>query len=424
VISHQPYETRVAAILLELGIPASYGSDSGVPLQREATDLLSIGADIYGRDQRLTPDAATRWQATQAAAAQQGVSLLLVSAFRSVDYQRKIWERKLAAGESVAQILRVSAPPGYSEHHTGRAIDLTASGCEALTEDFEGTPEFAWLAAHAGAFGFSMPYSRHNRYGFIFEPWHWSANEIVAYDEIGIGYASRRTSDPRIFECIRMALSSCATVLNVGGGAGSYEPPTCILAVEPSQRMIEQRPPGLARCIRAAAEHLPLEDKSFDGALASLTIHHWKDVRAGLAEMCRVTRKRIVLFTWDPEFEADYWLTRDYFPAILELDRPRFPTLRGLEAMLHRIDVQTVPISADCQDGFIGAFWKRPEAFLDPEVVRANSAMAQLDPQKLQDGLGRLRDDLRTGAWWRRNPHLAAQNELDLGYRLVISDQI
>jgi len=138
---------------------------------------MSVGADIYGRDQRLTPEVAARWQAMQEAAAQQDVSLLLVSAFRSVDYQRQIWERKLAAGESVAQILRVSAPPGYSEHHTGRAIDLTASGCETLTEEFEGTPEFAWMVAHAGTFGFSMPYSRHNRYGFIYEPWHWSAIE-------------------------------------------------------------------------------------------------------------------------------------------------------------------------------------------------------------------------------------------------------
>jgi D-alanyl-D-alanine carboxypeptidase len=179
-MTDQPYEERVAAILCELGIPASYGSESGVPLHREATDLLSVVADIYGREQRLTPDVAARWQTMQAAAAQQGVSLLLVSAFRSVDYQRQIWERKLAAGEPVAQILRVSAPPGYSEHHTGRAIDLTASGCDTLTEEFEDTPEFAWLVAHAGAFGFSMPYSRHNRYGFIYEPWHWSANETVA----------------------------------------------------------------------------------------------------------------------------------------------------------------------------------------------------------------------------------------------------
>ena len=180
LISHQPYESRIAAILLELGIPPSYGSDSGIPLHQEATDLISVGADIYGREQRLTPDVAARWQAMQAAAAQQGVTLLLVSGFRSVDYQRQIWLRKLAAGQTVAQILRVSAPPGYSEHHTGRAIDLTASGCDTLTEAFEGTQEFAWLAAHASVFGFSMPYSRHNRYGFIYEPWHWSANETVA----------------------------------------------------------------------------------------------------------------------------------------------------------------------------------------------------------------------------------------------------
>lgn len=178
--SHQSYEERVAAILRELGIPASYGSDSGAPLQREATELISVGADIYGRDQRLTPEVASRWLAMQAAAAQQGVSLLLVSAFRSVDYQRQIWLRKLAAGKSMDQILRVSAPPGYSEHHTGRAVDLTASGCDTLTEEFESTPEFAWLVAHAGAFGFSMPYPRHNRFGFVYEPWHWSATESVA----------------------------------------------------------------------------------------------------------------------------------------------------------------------------------------------------------------------------------------------------
>ncbi|MGB8353918.1 MAG: methyltransferase domain-containing protein [Chthoniobacteraceae bacterium] len=243
------------------------------------------------------------------------------------------------------------------------------------------------------------------------------------YDEIGAGYTSRRSSDFRIFEQIRRALAPCATVLNVGAGTGSYEPATCTLAVEPSERMIAQRPAGTARCIRAVAEHLPLGDKSFDGSLASLTIHHWTNVRAGLAEMRRVTRKRIVLFTWDPEFEADFWLVRDYFPAILELDRPRFPTLRQLEEMLGRIEVDVVPIPADCQDGFIGAFWKRPEAFLDPEVVRANSAMAQIDPQKFRDGIEKLREDLQSGEWARRNAGLGALGELDLGYRLIVSDQ-
>jgi SAM-dependent methyltransferase len=242
------------------------------------------------------------------------------------------------------------------------------------------------------------------------------------YDEIGIGYTSRRRSDPEIFRQIEQALSPCATVLNVGAGAGSYEPSTCTLAVEPSQEMINQRPGGAARCIRAAAERLPLEDKSFDGALACLTIHHWKDMQAGLAEMHRVARKRIVLFTWDPEFDSDFWLTRDYLPAILQLDRPRFPTMRQLEAILQDIEVQVVPISAHCQDGFIGSFWKRPAAFLDPEVQRTNSAMAQLDPDQLQDGLRRLRHDLSTGTWAERNSNLAGLSELDLGYRLVICD--
>src|SRR5258708_2060095 len=143
----EPYEKRIAAILVELGIPASWGADSGVPLHREATDLVSVSTDIYGREQRLTPEVAAHWQAMQAAAAHQSLSLLLATASRSVDYQRQIWERKLAAGESVARILRVSAPPGYSEHHTGRAIDLTAPGRDALTEAFEGTPEFTWLVA-------------------------------------------------------------------------------------------------------------------------------------------------------------------------------------------------------------------------------------------------------------------------------------
>ena len=241
------------------------------------------------------------------------------------------------------------------------------------------------------------------------------------YDQIGVGYTSRRRSDPRIFNRICTALSGCATVLNIGAGTGSYEPPSCTLAIEPSGKMIEQRPPGVARCIQAQAEYLPLVDKSFDGALASLTIHHWKNLAAGLEEMRRITRKRIVLFTWDPAYADAFWL-RDYFPAILKLDVPRFPTLPQLEGVLRHVEVETVPIPSDCQDGFIGAFWKRPEAFLEPEVQRANSAMMQIDPQALREGLGRLRDDIQTGVWSRRNAGLEALDEFDLGYRLVISD--
>lgn len=242
------------------------------------------------------------------------------------------------------------------------------------------------------------------------------------YDKIGSGYATRRKPDPDIFRSIEKALSICTSVLNVGAGTGSYEPPTCTLAVEPSQEMINQRPRSSARCIRAAAERLPIEDNSFDGALASLTIHHWKDIQAGLAEMRRVARKRIVLFTWDPEFESDFWLTRDYVPGILELDRSRFPTMLQLGSLLQNFEVQIIPIPAQCEDGFVGSFWKRPKAYLDPEVQRTNSAMALLDAEQLGKGLRRLRHDLLTGIWYDRNSNLADLNELDLGYRLVICD--
>ncbi|MBL9168015.1 MAG: D-alanyl-D-alanine carboxypeptidase family protein [Verrucomicrobiales bacterium] len=175
--SPETYEDRIARHLSELGIPAAYGTERGMILHREATELVSVGKDMYGREQRLTPAAAAGWEAMRSSAAGQGVDLLLVSAFRSVDYQRQIWDRKLAAGQSVAQILTVSAPPGYSEHHTGRALDLTAAGCEPLTEAFETLPAFTWLAAHAGQFGFAMSYPRNNPHGVVYEPWHWCLGE-------------------------------------------------------------------------------------------------------------------------------------------------------------------------------------------------------------------------------------------------------
>jgi len=247
-----------------------------------------------------------------------------------------------------------------------------------------------------------------------------SEPEGQIYDCIGAGYKSQRRSDPRIFEQIERALSGCVTVINVGAGTGSYEPQGCTLAVEPSQKMIDQRPPGIAKCIKGVAEKLPVRNKAFDGALASLTMHHWTDVAAGLAEMRRVARKRIVLFTWDPEAEIDFWLTRDYFPAILDLDRPRFPALWQLHGMLGGMEVHPVMIPADCADGFLGAFWKRPEAYLDEEVRRGISAMAQIERSELESGLERLRVDLRTGEWMRRNAKLRPLAELDLGYRIVI----
>jgi len=170
------YENQIAQILHELGIQKGFGRRK--PL-REATGLVSIGGDIYGREQKLAPTAAMAWRKLKIAAADDGVTLQIVSAFRSVAYQRQIIERKLAAGRTMEEILRVSAAPGYSEHHTGRAIDITSSGCKPLAEEFDQTPGFAWLARHAKDFGFLMTYPRNNKLGVIYEPWHWTFQETM-----------------------------------------------------------------------------------------------------------------------------------------------------------------------------------------------------------------------------------------------------
>ena len=175
----ESYEARVAQALAELGIPPSHGRERNLPLHPEAEELVSVGPDIYGRERQLTPQAATRWAELLSAAEQDGIVLSLVSAFRSLEHQRQILERKIRAGEPLDDILKVNAPPGYSEHHTGRAVDLTTPGCPPLSEDFEATAAFAWLARHAHRFGFAMTYPRGNRFGIAYEPWHWAVQELA-----------------------------------------------------------------------------------------------------------------------------------------------------------------------------------------------------------------------------------------------------
>jgi zinc D-Ala-D-Ala carboxypeptidase len=157
-----PYEIQVAQILRELGIQKDFNKRKPF---RETTELVSIGKDIYGREQKLAPNAASAWRKLKMVAEGDGLTLQIVSAFRSVAYQRQIIERKLTAGKTMEEILRVSAAPGYSEHHTGRAIDLTSSSCKPLTEEFEQTSEFAWFVRCAKDFGFSMTYPRDNKFG-------------------------------------------------------------------------------------------------------------------------------------------------------------------------------------------------------------------------------------------------------------------
>jgi SAM-dependent methyltransferase len=246
---------------------------------------------------------------------------------------------------------------------------------------------------------------------------------VTLYDGIGRGYATLRRADPRIAAAINGALGDAAKVVNVGAGAGSYEPKDrAVLAIEPSEVMIRQRPPGAAPCIRASAEDLPLETDSCDAALAVLTVHHWSDVGRGLRGMRRVARRRVVILTWVPDVAEDFWLTRDYLPEILSYDRQCFPTTESLMALMEpnigpaRVDAVPVPVPHDCTDGFLGAYWRRPHAYLDPAVRSAISSFALLDAE---NGLARLSSDLEDGRWTARNGHLLGLKELDLGYRLV-----
>lgn len=168
------YKQRVAEILREFGIEPLYRQ---IKPFLEATELVPIGCDIYGREQKLAPKAAIAWHEMRSAAENEEIVLLMVSAFRSVAYQKQIIRRKLAAGQKMGHILHVSAAPGYSEHHTGRAIDVTTDDCNPLTEGFEQTPAFAWLRSHAQGFGYAMTYPSDNRFGVAYEPWHWTFHD-------------------------------------------------------------------------------------------------------------------------------------------------------------------------------------------------------------------------------------------------------
>jgi len=239
------------------------------------------------------------------------------------------------------------------------------------------------------------------------------------YDEIGGGYRDYRRPDPRIASAISLALAGADTVLNVGAGTGSYEPADrSVIAVEPSLSMIRQRGAGAAPVIQAGATHLPFRDGAFAAALAVLTLHHWPDRAQGLAELARVARHRVVLLTWDPA-APNFWLVDDYFPALAAIDRPIFPTIDELRGAFAHMEVHALPIPHDCTDGFLGAYWRRPHAYLDPGVRGAMSTFTKLD--SLEPGLTRLRSDLDDGSWERRHGHLLPASDLDLGYRLVIA---
>ncbi|REJ79367.1 MAG: class I SAM-dependent methyltransferase [Acidobacteria bacterium] len=239
------------------------------------------------------------------------------------------------------------------------------------------------------------------------------------YDRIGHGYAKRRVSDPTIAAEIRKRLGDARSVLNVGAGTGSYEPNDVeVVAVEPSREMIGQRTDN-SNVVRAYAEALPFDDDAFDAVMAVLTIHHWKDQRLGLQECQRVARKRIVLVTWDPASDG-FWLTRDYFPEIIERDIEIFCSMELLGEVLGEIDITKLRIPADCRDGFLASYWKRPERYLDSEVRAGISAFSLISD--VDSRIDSLRENIESEEWERSNRDITALVSIDAGYRIVTAE--
>ena len=241
---------------------------------------------------------------------------------------------------------------------------------------------------------------------------------MALYDAIGVGYAGRRQPDPRIAAPIVRALGDARSVLNVGAGTGSYEPhDRRVVAAEPSRVMIAQRSPESAPAVQASATALPFCDASFDASLAVLTLHHWPDAGRGLDELRRTARGPVVILTFDTSV-GGFWLT-DYFPKILELDATTMPAISTIEHHLGGARVIDVPVPHDCHDGFLGAYWRRPHAYLDDDARAAISVFSRIGD--LEPGLARLRSDIDSGEWRRRYGALIDRESLDLGYRLVVA---
>jgi SAM-dependent methyltransferase len=243
------------------------------------------------------------------------------------------------------------------------------------------------------------------------------------YDRVAPGYTGFRQTDPRIEARVHAALADSRTILNVGAGAGSYEPrDRWVLAVEPSAGMRAQRPPGAAPAIDGRAEGLPLDDGAVDAAMAMITVHHWDDPIGGLAELRRVASRRVVVLTFDMAALAPFWLVGDYAPEILAADGSLFPTIDVIADALGGARVEPVPIPIDCADGFIEAYYARPEGFLDPEVRAAQSVWGRVSDGVVERMAAELERDLADGTWEDRNGHLRSQPEYDGALRLIVKE--
>ena len=251
-----------------------------------------------------------------------------------------------------------------------------------------------------------------------------SSDDPAHYDTIGRGYAARRVADPRIAAVVADALGDSGRILDVGAGAGSYEPAGReVTALDPSPVMLGQRPAANGPAVLGRAEYLPFGDGTFDAAMVVLSAHHWNDRRAGYAELRRVAARRVVVLTYEPNVHHRMWVVADYVPEIAALDdrRPGFGVAEVADG-IGATRVVPVPIPWDCTDGFLMAFWRRPEAYLDPDVRAAASGFATLDQHVVTRAMERLRADLESGAWDARYGELRSRPTFDAGLRLVVAD--
>jgi SAM-dependent methyltransferase len=250
-------------------------------------------------------------------------------------------------------------------------------------------------------------------------------NPAFDYDGQEHDYKQVRRADPRIAAYVRAGLEGCATVVNIGAGTGSYEPEdTYVISVEPSEKMRRDRLAlGRRPALKASADRLPFDDGSFDASLAILTVHHWPDLEAGLLEMRRVSRRRMVILTYDPDRLEDFWNAR-YFPELIAAERKRYPDLGRIEAILGMKAERTViRIPLDCTDGFQEAFSGRPEGFLEDKVRRAQSAWGFISKQLESEYISRLRSDLESGEWDGKYGHHRTLGEYAGAFRMLVFER-
>jgi len=243
----------------------------------------------------------------------------------------------------------------------------------------------------------------------------------VKYDKIGINYATKRQTDPRLASQILQKLQGATRIINIGAGSGSYEPENIdLIAVEPSQEMIKQRSTNAHPVVQASAESLPFEDNSFSHALTILSMHHWTDRSKAFQEINRVTTDKFIALSWNPKSKA-FWLTRNYFPEIIEWDKNNFPTKQEFEKYFDDVNISPLLIPSDCRDGFLAAYWKRPEAYLDINVRNSISSFSKLE--NIGEWLKRLEADISSGKWHEDNKDILNEENLDAGY-IIISAKI